>query len=121
VEGEDDLTLNKPDLVSGVECEEGYSELNFDNKNFISSGDHTNKDSTSKEVKPKTFFGKVGSFFDKTAKQIKEMKIGEKAEILAKKGVQTAKEGGKFVSQKAKEGGTFVSKKAKEVMVSIFS
>jgi hypothetical protein len=55
--------------------------------------------------KKKTFFGKIGSFFDKTKENIetkfKEMKIGEKAKGIA----NTTK--------------TFVQEKSKDIMVII--
>jgi hypothetical protein len=54
--------------------------LGFDNINFISS-ESFNKESVP-EKKKNTFFGKVGTFFQKTADDIgnklKEMKIPEK-------------------------------------------
>ena len=73
--------------------------IDFDNNNFISSsriGNPEYMEENEGRKKQGGFFGKVGSFFEKTATKIKEMQIGDKT----KKILETSS---KWVDQSSKK------------------
>ena len=91
--------LIKPDIVNGF--------LQMNNTKESNSNSYQSYGSNVEQPQQSTFFGKVGTFFEKTSNTIKsgikDLKIDEKAKNLASKTVEVAKGAGASISEKSKE------------------
>lgn len=91
--------LIQPDIVNGF--------LQMNNTKESNLNSYQSYGSNVEQPQQSSFFGKVGTFFEKTSNTIKsgikDLKIDEKAKNLASKTVEVAKGAGASISEKSKE------------------